>query len=84
MYEDEEEESQQSEDEDGPNAGDEMDLYMQQHPELLLALDIAAFRRQQAEQRMQANGQPSQEAQDSTLFPRTEPLFQISEEPAAG
>jgi hypothetical protein len=25
---------------------DQMDYYMQQHPELLLALDIAAFRRQ--------------------------------------
>jgi hypothetical protein len=32
-----------------------MDYYMQQHPDLLLALDIAAFRRQQMQQRMQAN-----------------------------
>jgi len=29
-----------------------MDYYMQQHPELLLALDIAAFRRQQMQQRL--------------------------------
>lgn len=33
----------------------QMDYYMQQHPDLLLALDIAAFRRQQIQQRLQAS-----------------------------
>lgn len=37
------------------NEEEQMDYYMQQHPELLLALDIAAFRRQQMQQRLQPN-----------------------------
>lgn len=46
----EEDPNEEDELEDGPEDGNEeeqMDYYMQQHPELLLALDIAAFRRQQ-------------------------------------
>lgn len=34
------------------NVEEQMDYYVQQHPELLLALDIAAFRRQQMQERL--------------------------------
>lgn len=37
----------EDDEEEDPNDEEQMDYYMQQHPELLLALDIAAFRRQQ-------------------------------------
>lgn len=37
-------ENEDEEDEDGEL--EQMDYYVQQHPDLLLALDIAAFRRQ--------------------------------------
>jgi hypothetical protein len=42
-------ENEDEEDEDGEL--EQMDYYVQQHPDLLLALDIAAFRRQQMQQR---------------------------------
>lgn len=50
LYEEEEEDEEDLEGEDeelDEQNQDQMDYYMQQHPELLLALDIAAFRRQQ-------------------------------------
>ena len=37
----------QEEEEGQPEDEEQMDYYMRQHPDLLLALDIAAFRRQQ-------------------------------------
>ena len=62
MYEEEDEEGELEDQEDEDDLDDEpdenqdqMDYYMQQHPELLLALDIAAFRRQQMQQRLHAN-----------------------------
>lgn len=41
------EEDEMEDGQDDQNEEEQMDYYMQQHPELLLALDIAAFRRQQ-------------------------------------
>lgn len=44
MY--EEQSDSQDEEEIDEEGQEQMEYYMQQHPELLLALDIAAFRRQ--------------------------------------
>lgn len=42
----ENEDDELEDDEDAADEEQQMDYYMQQHPDLLLALDIAAFRRQ--------------------------------------
>lgn len=44
-----------------------MDYYMQQHPELLLALDIAAFRRQQIQNRLNNGNRGGNQSVSSTL-----------------
>lgn len=41
----ENEDDELDDDEDAADEEQQMDYYMQQHPDLLLALDIAAFRR---------------------------------------
>ena len=56
LQENEEEELEEGQEEEAQAEEErQMDYYMQQHPDLLLALDIAAFRRQQIQQRLQAS-----------------------------
>lgn len=52
---------------------------MQQHPELLLALDIAAYRRQQIQNRLQGDEQPT----DRALVQQDSMPHDIAEEPSA-
>ena len=48
---------------------EQMDYYMRQHPDLLLALDIAAYRRQQMQQRLQSHHSPSNANRQSARSP---------------
>lgn len=47
---------------------EQMDYYMQHHPELLLALDIAAFRRQQIQNRLHAGQESSARGQQRSEY----------------
>jgi len=49
----------EGEEQDEAETEEQMDYYMRQHPDLLLALDIAAYRRQQMQQRLQSHHSPS-------------------------
>lgn len=55
----EDQEDLEGEEQEEAETEEQMDYYMRQHPDLLLALDIAAYRRQQMQQRLQSHHSPS-------------------------